>query len=139
MDNPFSWLRHAYLASRKAMDDALSSYGVTFAQVEILMNLQEHDGLELRELQERVGTTAPTLTTVVDGLVVRQLVERRMNTDDARVKHVFLTDRGRNLNQELAQGFAAFQVRMMESFSSAERILLREWLLRIAENMDHTP
>ncbi len=59
---------------RNAVDEELHTHGLTGAQFEVLRQLWEHDRLELRSLQERLGNTSQTLTGIVDGLVGRVLV-----------------------------------------------------------------
>src|SRR5689334_18191696 len=98
-DNPIFWLRRASLAMRKAVDDELHRHGLTGAQSEVLRHLWQHDQLEQRSLQERLGVASPTLTGIVDGLVERGLVERRLSPDDARVKVLFLTAQGQAMNE----------------------------------------
>jgi DNA-binding MarR family transcriptional regulator len=86
-------------------------------------------------LQERLGITSATLTGIVDGLVERELVERQLSVDDARVKQLFLTERGEALSAELLRTGQGVEARLLDGFSVAEQALLRDWLRRMAHNV----
>lgn len=138
LNSPIFWLRRVHLATRKAVDEELGCFELTAPQFEILKQLWEHDGLEQRALQERLGITSPTLTGIIDGLVERQYVERRISAEDARVKQLFLTERGRTMQVEMGTAVARAQARLLEGFSASEAALLADWLKRMARNMGAT-
>jgi DNA-binding MarR family transcriptional regulator len=121
-------------AMRKAVDEELHTHGLTGAQFEVLRQLWEHDRLELRSLQERLGITSPTLTGIVDGLVGRGLVERQVIPEDARVKQLCLTSHGQSLNVQICDAIEQAHARLLAGFSSAEATLLKDWLQRIVAN-----
>src|SRR5678815_2783839 len=123
-DNPIFWLRRASLAMRKAMDEELHAHGLTGAQFEVLRQLWEHDRLELRSLQHRLGITSPTLTGIVDGLVERGMVERQTSLEDARVKQLYLTPQGQSMHGEICAAIERVNVRLLAGFSPAEATLL---------------
>jgi DNA-binding MarR family transcriptional regulator len=133
-ENPIFWLRRASLAMRKAVDEELHAHGLTGAQFEVLRQLWQHDGLELRSLQERLGITSPTLTGIVDGLVGRGLVERRLSLEDARVKQLCLTPQGQSMNERICGAIEQVNARLLAGFTPAEAALLKDWLRRIVVN-----
>ena len=130
-----SLIKRVHLATRRAYDEAFAAYGVTGPQANVLQHVWQQDGIELRTVQERVGVTGATLTGIIDGLVERELVERRLSPQDARVKHLFLTERGRLVSNELSTIIFALQNQLAHGFSPSEKALLRDWLHRMAENM----
>jgi DNA-binding MarR family transcriptional regulator len=133
-DNPIFWLRRASLAMRKAVDEELHAHGLTGAQFEVLRQLWEHDRLELRSLQERLGITSPTLTGIVDGMVGRGLVKREVSLEDARVKQLCLTAHGQSLNEQIYEAIEQAHARLLAGFTPAEATLLKDWLQRIVAN-----
>ena len=140
--NPVFWLKRAYLSTRKHLDDTLQKDGLTAAQLEVLMYLWEEDGMEHRVLQEHLGVSSPTLTSVLDVMVQRGYVQRRASAEDSRVKQVFLTTKGHALSQEQQSSGQRFIREMMAGFSEGEATLFLEWLQRVARNMGdtyHTP
>jgi len=137
-DSTIFWLRRAYLMMRKALDEEIANYGLTAVQLDILMYLWQEDGMEQRTLQEHMSVTSATLTGIIDGVVERKLVERRLSLDDARVKQLFLTDTGRALHDQLGSSADDFERKILRSFSATEGALLREWLRRLAINAGDT-
>ncbi len=135
LDSPIFWLRRASLALRKAHEEELHAHGLSGAQFEVLRHLWQHDGLEQRALQELLGVTSPTLTGIVDGMVARGWVERRLSREDARVKLLFLTSAGVALECQVGAAMQQVQVRLLAGFSASEAAMLQEWLRRVALNM----
>lgn len=129
-------IKRVHLATRRAYDDAFSAYGLTGPQANVLRLVWLQDGIEQRELQDRVGVTGATLTGIVDGLVERELVARRLSPDDARVKQIFLTARGRTVSTELSDIMTRLHTQLVQGFSAAEQALLTDWLERMAANLD---
>ncbi len=129
-------IKRVHLATRRAYDEAFAAHRLTGPQANVLRFVWLQDGIEQRELQERVGVTGATLTGIIDGLVERELVERRLSPEDARVKQLFLTERGRAVSDELSGILARLHAQLVRGFSAAEQALLRDWLQRMAANMD---
>jgi DNA-binding MarR family transcriptional regulator len=129
-------LKRVHLGTRRAFDDALAEYGLTGPQAEMIGQICGQDGIEQRTLQERMGITSPTLTGIVDGLVERGLVERRVSHEDARVKQIFLTSKGHGLDGVLPGTMEQVAARLLAGFSPSECALLHDWLIRVATNLD---
>jgi DNA-binding MarR family transcriptional regulator len=102
---------------RKSMDEALQPLGLTAAQFDVFQQLLHEDGLEHRVLQEQLVIASPTLTNIIDGMVARGLVERRISPNDARVKLLFLTPKAHSLCTQLDAGI----VRADPSFNQPAR------------------
>jgi DNA-binding MarR family transcriptional regulator len=83
-------LKRAYQATRNSIDEGLAAYGLSWAQLDILLLLHRYGVQEQRELQLAMGVTSATLTRTVDGLVKRGFVSRVLSDDDARVKQLHL-------------------------------------------------
>lgn len=128
-------LKRLHLGTRRAFDEAFAAYGLTGPQVEILRQVWQCEGLEQRVLQERLGVTSATLTGIIDGLVERELAERRLSPDDARVKQLFLTPQGQAVGAELAGIMSTVETRLVQGFSAAEQALMRDWLSRMVQNL----
>ena len=81
---------------RWELDQRLQPLGLSQARYVLLMHLTESTGpMAQNDLAERAGITGPTLVRHLDHLQSHGLVERHDSPDDRRVKHVFLTETGR--------------------------------------------
>ena len=84
----------AWLAKR--VEIGLGSVDLTLPQYRVLGMLDTSSALS-SDLAERLAVRPPTVTSVIDGLVARGLVERRtVEGDRRRVDHV-ITDHGRQV------------------------------------------
>lgn len=80
---------------RRAIDHELAREGLTDASWAPLMHLAEGgDGIPQGELAQRVGVDASSLVRLIDLLVARGFVERRIPPDDRRARHIVLTPAG---------------------------------------------
>ncbi|MGB3633651.1 MAG: MarR family transcriptional regulator [Rubrobacteraceae bacterium] len=136
-DTPVAWVRRAHLAIRRSLDESLAPYGLTAVQLDVLVNLWSKDGIEQRELTVLMDMKGPTLTRVVDGLVTRGLVRRREDKNDARVKRLFLTPSGKEMEAKLSDESARFRSQLFKGFSEEDLDSLRKGLLRVAENVEN--
>lgn len=118
------------------MEESLQPLGLTAAQFDVMQQLLHEDGLEHRMLQERLSISSPTLTNIIDGMVERGLVERRMSPEDARVKQLFLTAKAHELHDSMREAGEQFVARMFAGFSRNEIGLFLDWLERMTRNLE---
>lgn len=85
-------------AADVAMGAALASTGVTHSEYDVLVNIAggPREGLRPTELAERVLLTKSGLTRLVDRLVSRGYLERRVCASDRRGQLIVLTAEGRH-------------------------------------------
>jgi len=135
-ENLVALIKRLHLSLRRVYDEAFAAHKITGPQANVMRHIWQQDGIELRTVQERLGITSATLTGIVDGLVERELVDRRPSMEDARVKQLFLTERGRLVSDELGTILPRLEHRLLEGFSPSEQALLRDWLERMAGNAE---
>lgn len=133
------WKAHAWVSDFARSDIASLGLGLTdFAILELLL----HKGATpVNEIGARVLLTSGSMTSAVDRLEKRKLVERRSLPGDRRSRMVYLTDEGRSL---IECAFAAHSLAMNSLFdvltpaerSDAERLLKK--MGRAAEAAQHS-
>ena len=64
-------------------------------QFRVLVHLNRYEGASLSDIAEHMGLTLPSMSKMVDGLVARHLVMRRIHPQDRRRVTLALTDSGR--------------------------------------------
>jgi DNA-binding MarR family transcriptional regulator len=74
--------------------------GLSYAQVRALVTLADEDAVTAGQLARLAGLTPGSVTTMLDHLEEKQIVERRRSESDRRVVVVSLTPRGRELVAE---------------------------------------
>jgi len=97
----FIKLRRAVNALSLCESEAMRGAGLTESQFGALEALHHLGPLCQRELAAKVLKSAGNMTTVVDNLERRGLVERRRGGDDRRVVTVYLTKSGEDLIRDV--------------------------------------
>lgn len=102
----------------------LPGWDLTASQSSTMTTLVDRGPLRMGELAALEGVQLPSATSVVNGLVKLELVERRADPGDRRAVVIDLTERGRKQVQELVtrrnQAFAL----LLERLPEADRRLL---------------
>jgi DNA-binding MarR family transcriptional regulator len=85
--------------------------------------------LSQRELADRLKYDASNITSIVDTLARRGLVERRIDPDDRRVRRLVMTTEGRTLVAELRQRVLA-EAGLVDELDEPERAQLQTLLTK---------
>ncbi len=88
-------LTHAAECAQEHIQRMLRPLGLTPGQISVLQLLFREGPLQHGQIGPAVSRSSGNVTTVVDNLVRRGLVQRERSTADRRVVHVALTEAGR--------------------------------------------
>ncbi|MBA2681487.1 MAG: MarR family transcriptional regulator [Ktedonobacteraceae bacterium] len=113
----------------------LEPLGIYIGQELILAQLWREEGMNQSLLASRVGVEVSTMTKTLQRLERYGLVERRQDTEDTRVWHVFLTEQGRALQPALTTEWEKIEQQTLAGFSDDERTVLCGFLDRIKQNL----
>lgn len=80
---------------RTALDRRLRPLGYSRSRWMVLLHVSRTDGINHRELAERLGIEAPTLVRLIDRMEAEALLQRRIGETDRRVKHLHLSAAGK--------------------------------------------
>lgn len=89
-----------YLVShawRTELDRRLRPLGFSHSRWLLLLQLSRNDGCTHSQLAQFMGIEAPTLGRLVDHMEKEALVKRCISETDHRVKHLYLTDAGKQV------------------------------------------
>ena len=90
-------------AERSRLPQVAEALGLSEAQCQVLERLDPQAPVAMCRIAEALGCDRSNITGIVRRLEARQLVERRGDAKDRRVKQLVLTDRGRRLRAELVE------------------------------------
>jgi MarR family transcriptional regulator, transcriptional regulator for hemolysin len=134
---------------RTVFDQAVKPLGITRAQWWALANLSRHEGEGMiqSDLARLLDVGKVTIGGLIDRLEASGLVARRADDFDRRVKRIFITDRGYDviehmaevghlLNDDILKGIPADQIQMAEQVMHAMKENLREKLARVRVKND---
>jgi len=124
-------LRWIGWAQRKAAEDWIRERGITFEQGFALGFLAEQPGAKQRDIARMSRTSAANVSSLLQGLERRGLVERRTEPGDERSKRVYATPAGAELIDGFDQAMVAADDTILAPLSDAERAQLDVLLRKI--------
>ncbi|PTS94586.1 MarR family transcriptional regulator [Pedobacter sp. HMWF019] len=74
---------------------------ITYEMLEVLMCLWEKDGINQQEIASRIIKEKASMTYLIDNLSKRALVKREEDENDRRNNLIYLTEKGKHLQEEL--------------------------------------
>ena len=118
-----SWLIYGVSAIvRKASDRALAPLGISIAQMPVLVVLRDaKHPIMISEVARRLYLETPSLTTMIDRLSERGLVERVNDPKDRRKTLVALTQKGERLVESICEPYRHLHEQMFGVLDDDER------------------
>ena len=136
MDDSLHYLIMAnQMLGQRGLLERLKETGLTIGQPKVLDYLKEHDGSNQKEIARACFLEAGSLTSILNRMEEKGLVERRMLNGNRRSFHVFLTENGKK-NQELVEEmFAEIEKDALDGISSEEFETFMEVYRKIYGNL----
>jgi DNA-binding MarR family transcriptional regulator len=129
-------LRRNHLYLSRLLASRISSENITLGVWYFLRALWEEDGITQRELTRRLGAVEPTAVTALEQMERRGLIWRGKDPQDRRRRIVYLTEKGRKLEQDLLPYVQETNQIALSGISSEDVEHLRATLLKIKANFD---
>ncbi len=98
-----------YAIYRKLLMRRLADTGLTAGQPKILDYLIDHDGESQGEIAAANLIEPASMTTLINGMEKKGLVERRRIGNDRRSYHIFLTENGKEMCRRIMEAFDAME------------------------------
>jgi DNA-binding MarR family transcriptional regulator len=135
-DTPLQLMRWIGWAQRKAADEWVRERELTHEQSFVLGYLQQNPGAIQRDVAAMTRTSAASVSSLLQGLEKRGLVERRADAGNARTKLVFATPTGIDLIAGFEDAMLALDDTLLAPLSADERDTLRTLLLKVTAELD---
>jgi len=132
-DNTLWLLKQAFYFSLKTVNDAISSHGVTTAQIGLMRQLADEPGLSGADLARRLLISPQGVQLALTALERRKLVEREQDPQHGRILQTYLTDRGRAVTSAVLAEAVAAHDSVFGVLDGDEQRLLRDLLARVVE------
>ena len=94
-------LARSYQVLERFSASNVRSFGLTPPQFDLIVTLGNQPPMTCKELGEKTLITKGTLTGVLDRLEEKGLINRYINSEDARSQKVSLTEAGNNLFKQI--------------------------------------
>lgn len=105
---------------QKALLEQLKDTGHTIGQPKILDYLKEHDGSNQKEIAKACFLEAGSLTTILNKMEEKGLIERRILNGNRRSFHIFLTAVGKEKQQLVDTAFSEIEKKALADISEKE-------------------
>ncbi|MGI9886111.1 MarR family winged helix-turn-helix transcriptional regulator [Vibrio chagasii] len=120
--NSFGWLVNVVAnKASKDFDVELKKYGLTIALWPTLMCLWEEEGLTQRDIAAKSKVENSTTTRTLDKLEKLELVERRADPNSRRSFRIYLTEKGKALEEVLIPIPIKLNKELMEALDTDEQ------------------
>lgn len=118
---------------RKLME-LLSDTGLTTGQPKVLDYLSLHDGASQKEIAAYCYIEPASLTSVLNGMETKGLIERRRLNGNRRTFHIFLTEQGLVQARRVREAFEQMEAETFEGFSGEQ---VEEFMKMLADIHGH--
>ncbi|MBP5971427.1 MarR family transcriptional regulator [Brasilonema sp. CT11] len=122
-------------AHRNQAAVVLAELGLHPGQEILLFHLWENDGLIQSELASLMQVEAPTITKMIHRMEKAGLLERRKDEEDGRICRIYLTMKGRSLQEPVTCAWNLQEKRILANLTLEERLLFRRLLLQVLNNL----
>ena len=95
----FVGYREIFSDSKKILD----KYSIGLAHNKVIHLLSMYEGISISELLKRLKVTKQSLNRVLKDLIKLQAIEFKKDKQDTRVKHIYLSGKGKNISDEIFQ------------------------------------
>ncbi|GGH87906.1 DNA-binding MarR family transcriptional regulator [Pullulanibacillus pueri] len=128
-------IKLANRAIRKEVQEQLKPFNITPTQWSALGIIYLRPGLLPSELQTILLTERSSVTSLVNGLVKRELVYRVDHPDDGRYKKLYLTDKGKELAVQTRDISTVLDKKLGSAYSPEEFKQLKKGLMKMIRTL----
>ncbi|MBO9123352.1 MULTISPECIES: MarR family winged helix-turn-helix transcriptional regulator [unclassified Rhizobium] len=86
---------------RAVFDKIVRERNMTLPRARVFFTLNKKDGINQRELADRLELETPTLVRILDAMEGQGFVERRVAGSDRRAKEIYITETGKVVAGEI--------------------------------------
>ena len=136
MNDSFHYLSMAnhMMVQRKLMEQ-LKDTGLTLGQPKVLDYLKDHDGASQKEIAAGCLIEAGSLTSILNRMEEKGLLERKMLNGNRRTFHIFMTESGKKNQKLVEETFEKIEETALNNVSEEEQKVFMEIFLRIYRNL----
>lgn len=126
-------VEHAML--QKGLLIRLKGTGLTLGQPKVLDYLKEHNGASQKEIAKGCHIEAGSLTSILNRMEDKGIVERRMLNGNRRSSYIFLTEKGIELLHLVTESFNALEEKAFLNIPDTQRENFMQTLNQIYANL----
>ena len=119
-DDLKQYIEKIFLGYRETVSDArnvLNKYSIGVAHNKVIHLISLYEGITISDLLRKLKVTKQSLNRVLKDLINLKAIKYEKDQVDTRIKHVFLTEEGEKLFNEI---FSAQKKRIYQAFSTSK-------------------
>lgn len=111
--------------------EVLSEYGLSWTAFSLLYDLWIRDSIETKKLAELSGVTKATVSNITNTLEKKELCYRKVDNRDRRITYVTITEKGKQVMENLYPQFHKGEVEIVSSLTVSEQKDMSKLLRRV--------
>lgn len=116
----------------------LSENGLFIGQDEILFTIMFNSGAKPSEIAKLSNTSLASISVSLKRLERAGFIEKRNDENDARISHIYLSEKGMEAMERIHKDLQSFEKNMLRGFDEKEVSELRGYLDRLIYNASGT-
>ena len=124
-----------HMMGQKERMEQLKDTGLTLGQPKVLDYLKDHDGASQKEIAAGCLIEAGSLTSILNRMEEKGLIERKMLNGNRRTFHIFMTESGKKNQKLVEETFEKIEETALNNVSEEEQKVFMEIFLRIYRNL----
>ena len=105
---------------QRGLLERLKNTGLTIGQPKVLDYLRDHDGSSQKEIAQGCFLEAGSMTSILNRMEEKGLIERRMLNGNRRTFHVFLTEAGWKSQKLVEESFLEIEKQALKGMTQEE-------------------
>ena len=136
MDASFHYLSMInHMTVQKKLMEQLKDTGLTLGQPKVLDYLKDHDGVSQKEIAAGCLIEAGSLTSILNRMEEKDLIERKILNGNRRTFHIFMTESGKKNQKLVEKAFKKIEKTALNGISEEEQKLFMDIFCRIYRNL----
>lgn len=136
MNDSFHYLSMAnHMMVQKKLMEQLKDTGLTLGQPKVLDYLKDHDGASQKEIAAGCLIEAGSLTSILNRMEEKGLIDRKMLNGNRRTFHIFMTESGKKNQKLVEETFEKIEETALNNISEEEQKVFMEIFHRIYRNL----
>lgn len=136
MNDSFHYLSMAnHMMVQKKLMEQLKDTGLTLGQPKVLDYLKDHDGASQKEIAAGCLIEAGSLTSILNRMEEKGLIERKVLNGNRRTFHIFMTESGKKNQKLVEETFEKIEETALNNISEEEQKVFMEIFHRIYRNL----
>ncbi len=122
-----------YKIEKTLFDREFEKIGITYSQFKVLNWIWRHGELTQKEIHDFVNVKPSSLTTMINVLIKKELVVRKQDANDARIRRITATDKCLNLADDAWNIIESFDTKIRGILTDEEYKMTVQVMMKLTD------